>query len=95
MSGVGRQRVHFIADFNIETLARLVAHTEVPGAEVSTAPFGQVMPALAGAPPGTDWTVVVWTQPESVVEEVAQALESAAGEPDPWWQAGLEEQLGQ
>ena len=34
-------------------------------------------------------------QPESVVEEVAQALESEAGEPDPWWQAGLEEQLGQ
>ena len=34
-------------------------------------------------------------QPDPVVEEVAQALEPGAGEPDPWWQAGLEEQLGQ
>ena len=34
-------------------------------------------------------------QPDSVVEEVARALVPAAGEPDPWWQAGLEEQLGQ
>jgi len=34
-------------------------------------------------------------QPDSVVEEVARALEAGAGEPDPWWQAGLEEQLGQ
>ena len=74
MNGVRRQRVHFIADFNIETLARLVAHTEVPGSEVSTAPFGQVMPALAGAPPGPDWTVVVWTQPESVVDAFRRAL---------------------
>ena len=34
-------------------------------------------------------------QPDAVVEEVAQALEPAAGAPDPWWQAGLEEQLGE
>jgi hypothetical protein len=53
MSGVGRQRVHFIADFNIETLARLVAHTEVPGAEVPRRRSAR-MPALAGAPPGAD-----------------------------------------
>jgi len=69
-----RPRVYFIADFNIEMLARLVAHTVVPGAEVATAPFGQVMPALAGAPPGPDWTVVVWTQPASVVDAFHRAL---------------------
>ena len=34
-------------------------------------------------------------QPDAVVEEVAQALEAGAADPDPWWQAGLEEQLGQ
>ncbi len=34
-------------------------------------------------------------QPDPVVEQVAQALAGGAGEPDPWWQAGLEEQLGQ
>ena len=34
-------------------------------------------------------------QPDAVVEEVAQALEPGTGDPDPWWQAGLEEQLGE
>jgi hypothetical protein len=34
-------------------------------------------------------------QPDAVVEEVAQVLEPGAGGPDPWWQAGLEEQLGE
>ena len=34
-------------------------------------------------------------QPEPVVEEVAQALEPGARHPDPWWLAGLEEQLGE
>jgi len=34
-------------------------------------------------------------QPDAVFEEVAQALQPAAGDPDPWWQAGLEEQLGE
>ena len=32
---------------------------------------------------------------DAVAEQVAQALEPAARDPDPWWQAGLEEQLGQ
>jgi hypothetical protein len=34
-------------------------------------------------------------QPPEVAEQVAAALEQAAGGPDPWWQAGLEEQLEQ
>ena len=34
-------------------------------------------------------------QPPAVADEVAAALEPGAGGPDPWWQAGLEEQLGQ
>jgi hypothetical protein len=34
-------------------------------------------------------------QPEPVAEQVAQALETGLQGPDPWWQAGLEEQLGQ
>ena len=34
-------------------------------------------------------------QPDEVEEQVAAALEPAAGGPDPWWQAGLEEQLGE
>jgi hypothetical protein len=34
-------------------------------------------------------------QPPEVAEQVVAALEPAAGDPDPWWQAGLEEQLEQ
>jgi FkbH-like protein len=68
------QRLYFIADFNVEMLARLVANTVLPGAEVATAPFGQVMPALAAAPPGPDWAAVVWSQPESVVDTFRRAL---------------------
>ena len=34
-------------------------------------------------------------QPDAVVEEVAQALDIGPVGPDPWWQAGLEEQLEQ
>ena len=36
-------------------------------------------------------------QPQAVAEEVAAALEpgGAAPGPDPWWQAGLQEQLDQ
>ena len=34
-------------------------------------------------------------QPSPVSEEVAEALELGQAGPDPWWQAGLEEQLEQ
>jgi len=34
-------------------------------------------------------------QPRAVAEQVAAALEPVAVGPDPWWQAGLEEQLEQ
>ena len=34
-------------------------------------------------------------QPPEVAEQVAAALEPVAVGPDPWWQAGLEEQLEQ
>ena len=34
-------------------------------------------------------------QPIDIAEEVAAALEPGPAEPDPWWQAGIDEQLGQ
>jgi hypothetical protein len=34
-------------------------------------------------------------QPEAVAEQVAEVLETGPRGPDPWWQAGLEEQLEQ
>ena len=34
-------------------------------------------------------------QPPAVADEVAEALSTGPTAPDPWWQAGLEEQLEQ
>lgn len=33
-------------------------------------------------------------QPAAVVEAVESALEAEDPAPDPWWQAGIDEQLG-
>lgn len=68
-------RLHLIADFNAETLARLLAHTALPGAEVTVAPFNQVRQALAGSGPGPGASAVVWTQPAAVVDAFRRALE--------------------
>jgi hypothetical protein len=34
-------------------------------------------------------------QPEEVVRALADALDDAPREPDPWWRAGLDEALGE
>ena len=34
-------------------------------------------------------------QPPQVAEQIAAAVDSEPAEPDPWWRAGLEEQLEQ
>jgi FkbH-like protein len=67
-------RLHFIADFNIESLARYIANTAMPGTETSIAPFGAVIPSLAAGPPGPEWSAVVWTRPESVIDGFRRAL---------------------
>jgi FkbH-like protein len=68
------ERLYFIADFNVETLARYIANTTLAGAETALAPPGPVMPALAAGPPGSGWSAVVWTRPESVVDSFRSAL---------------------
>ena len=68
------ERLYFIADFNVETLARYMAHTTLPGAQTDVAPFGPVLPALAAGPPGSDWSAVVWTRPETVSDAFRRAL---------------------
>ena len=68
------ERLYFIADFNVETLARYIANTTLAGAETALAPPGPVLPALAAGPPGSDWSAVVWTRPESVVDSFRSAL---------------------
>ncbi len=68
------ERLYFIADFNVETLARYVANTTLEGAETALAPLGPVVPALAAGPPSADWSAVVWTQPETVIDAFRRAL---------------------
>ena len=45
-------RLHLIAEFNIETLASYLANTALVGCETSVAPAGPVMASLAAGPPG-------------------------------------------
>jgi FkbH-like protein len=71
------ERLFFIADFNIETLARYVANSALVGCETAVAPSGPVMPSLAAGPPGegrAEWSAVVWTRPEAVIETFRRAL---------------------
>ncbi len=72
--------LYFIADFNIEALARQVANSVLPGTETSTAPPGQVMVALAAGPPGPEWSAVVWSRPESTVASFARAVTDGAAD---------------
>jgi FkbH-like protein len=69
-------RLYFIADFTIETLARQIANTTLPGIETAVGPAGPVMSALAAGPPGDGWAAVVWTRPEAVSATFARALMS-------------------
>jgi len=68
------ERLYFIADFNIESLARYVANSALVGAETSVAPLGPVMSSLAAGPPSPGWSAVVWTRPDTVVENFRRAL---------------------
>lgn len=34
-------------------------------------------------------------QPDEVVRAIAQVLDDAADEPDPWWRAGVEDALAE
>jgi len=64
----------FVADFTIDTLARLIANTALPGSETRVAPANQVMAALAAGAPGPEWSAVVWTRPEHVSEQFQRAM---------------------
>lgn len=69
------ERLYLIADFNAETLARYLANTAMPDADVAVAPFGQVYQTLAAPGPGTDWSALVWTRPEAVIDTFRRAAE--------------------
>jgi FkbH-like protein len=71
-------RVHLVSDFNLETLGHYLANDSAPQLSVSSAPFGQVFPALLQ--PHTDATefALVWTSPAKIVPTFASALDSVA-----------------
>ena len=77
MAATPHERLFFVADFNIDLLARQLANTTRPGVETAIAPPGPVMAALAAGPPGRDWSAVVWTRPDAVSETFARARDFA------------------
>jgi len=73
-------KLQLISDFNLETLQRyLVNDASSPKLSVTSAPFGQVFPALL-QPATTDHSdfALVWTSPEKIVPAFAAALDQTA-----------------
>jgi FkbH-like protein len=68
-----KDRLFLIADFNIETLARYLAHTVLPDTEIDTAPYGQVTQSLGSDGRGDGWSAVVWTLPHVVSDTFRRA----------------------
>jgi FkbH-like protein len=66
--------IYFIADFNVEMLARQMANSVLPGSETRIAPFGRVIEALGAGSPGPQWMGVVWTRPASISLAFHRAL---------------------
>src|SRR5437773_11483876 len=66
--------LYFLADFNIETLARLVGHSVLPGTETRMALAAPVMVQLASGSPGPEWSAVVWSQPDSSIASFRRAV---------------------
>jgi HAD superfamily phosphatase (TIGR01681 family) len=66
--------LYFIADFNIETLVRLLAHTLLPGIETRVAAPGPVRVALEAGSPGPEWLTVVCSRPDSTIASFRRAL---------------------
>lgn len=75
-------QLYLVGDFNVETLARYLANTALEGARVEIAPSGPVAGALAGGPPGPEWSAVVWTRPETISAAFQRALDNQAVDVD-------------
>jgi FkbH-like protein len=68
-------RLFIIADFNAEAFARYLANTALPDVDIRTAPFGQVHQSLTGPAPGAEWSALVWTRPDGVIDAFRRAAE--------------------
>jgi FkbH-like protein len=72
--------IHLISDFNLATLGQYLSNdTAAPQLSATSAPFGQVFPALLQPErSGLSDFAVVWTSPEKTLPTFAQALTYAA-----------------
>jgi len=72
-------KVYLISDFNVEVMRQYLANeASAVNLSVSSAPFGQVFPALLELDPAeTQDFAVVWTSPEIILPTFAQALDYA------------------
>jgi FkbH-like protein len=67
-------KLHLISDFNLETLAHTLASDDSsPQIAVTSAPFGQVFPALLQPRDPSDFALV-WTSPEKVIPAFEEVL---------------------
>jgi FkbH-like protein len=68
-------KLHLISDFNLETLAHMLANDDCsPRIAATPAPFGQVYPALLHPPGDAADFALVWTSPEKSIPAFAEVL---------------------
>src|SRR5437016_4439441 len=72
--------VHLISDFNLATLGQYLSNdSSAPQLSATSAPFGQVFPALFQPErAGLSDFALVWTSPEKTLPTFAEALSYAA-----------------
>lgn len=70
-------KLYLISDFNLETLGHYLSNGSTwPQVAATSAPFGQVFPALLHPGPDPLDFALVWTSPEKVVPAFGDALKS-------------------
>jgi FkbH-like protein len=67
--------LHLISDFNLDTLGHCLANDDsLPQVAITSAPFGQVFPALLQPRNEPSDFALVWTSPDKVIPAFEQAL---------------------
>src|SRR5579863_2177646 len=70
-------KLYLISDFNLETLGRCLSNDRTwPQVAATSAPFGQVFPALLHPDSDPSDFALVWTSPERVLPAFGDALKS-------------------
>src|ERR1700722_7139024 len=69
-------KLHLISDFNLETLGNSLANSDSsPQVAITSAPFGQVFPALLQPSEDPSEFALVWTSPNKVIPAFQRALD--------------------